>query len=177
MEKKLTVWSAVGFALLYFVCIFGAAFLGFIAPTGWVLAPVVGAFLGAFPYRWLALRWHRFGLGTLLAAVVGVLCLAMGEMDVTRCLLVLCFGVLSDVVRLFAKDVVAYPVLAVGNLALIIYLWTKTEWYHAGAVEEMGQRYADGLMAFATPQWLCLDVVLIAVMAVVGFVLAKRWIK
>lgn len=178
MDKKTNIWAVAGFILLYFIAVFAAEFIGFAAPLCWVLAPALGAFLAAFPYRWLSLRWKGFGLGTTLAAVFSLLCLAMGEMDWCRVVFMVGFGLLSDVVRLLTKkDCIAYPVLAIGNLAAIVYLWTRTEWYHQGAIEEMGQSYADGLVNFATPLWLCIDIVLIAALAVCGLALAKRWIK
>lgn len=178
MDKKTSIWAIIGFVLLYFVAVFAAEFIGFASPLCWVLAPALGALLAAFPYRWLAFRWKGFALGTMLSAVVALLSLAMGEMDVCRGLFLLGFGLLSDGVRfLTKKDVIAYPVLAVGNLATIVYLWARTEWYHAGALEEMGQAYADGLMTYATPLWLCLDIMIIATVAVLGYKLATSWIK
>lgn len=178
MDKKTSIWAIAGFIFLYFVAVFAAEFIGFAAPLCWVFAPVLGALLAAFPYRWLSLRWKGFGLGITLAAVVGLLSLAMGEMDWCRVVLIIGFGLLSDIVRLLTKkDAVAYPVLAVGNIATIVYLWARTDWYYAGALEEMSQSYADGLMTFATPLWLCIDIVLIAALAVWGYALAKRWIK
>ena len=62
MDNKLTSWDATGFVVLYFVAVFAAEFVGFIHPVCWVLAPAVGSFFGAFPYRWISLRWHKFGL-------------------------------------------------------------------------------------------------------------------
>jgi len=176
--KKLNLWGAIAFVVLYFVAVFGSAFIGFIAPFCWVLFPALAAFLAAFAYRWLSLRWKKFGLGTVLAAVVGIACFAMGEMQIGQALTVIAFGLLSDVTRLFTKkDGLAYPLLAIGNLAWIVPLWTKPERYHTGAIEEMGQEYADALMTYSTTMWFCIAVVAIILMAILGYQLAKRWIK
>jgi len=177
MDKKLTFWGVALFAILYFVAVFAAAFLGFAGPAGWVLFPALAALLAVFSYRWLALRWKRFGLGAVLAGIVAVLCFAMGEMTLPYALVVLGAGLLSDVVAYTGKDWLSYPVLALGNIAWILPLWTKTEWYYSGAVEEMGKEYADALIPMATTGWLCIALVAIVVMAEVGLWISKKCIK
>lgn len=176
--KILNLWGAIAFVVIYFVAVFVSAFIGFAAPVCWVLFPALAAFLAAFPYRWLSQRWKKFGLGTVLAAVVGLVCFAMGEMNFGRALIVIAFGLLSDVTRLFTnKESLSYPLLAIGNLAWILPFWIKTEWYYKGAIEEMGQAYADTLMNYSTTIWLFISIISIIVMAVLGFQVAKRWIK
>ncbi len=178
MDKKLTFWSATGFVVLYFVLVFAAEFIGFIHPVCWVFAPALGALLGALPYRWLSLRWHKFGLGTVLAAVFALLMLAMGEVDATRLLIIVGFGLLSDLVRLAVKkDSVSYPVLALGNIAMIVYLWTRKEWYLQGAAEEVGQAYADAMAPLQSTLWFVIAVVAIVIAAEAGLWIAKKLIK
>lgn len=176
--KKFNVFGVIVFVLLYFAAVFASAFIGFAAPVCWVLFPALGAFWASFPYRWLSQRWRKFGLGTVLAAVLGLICLALGEMDVVHALIVIGFGLASDVLRLFTnKEGLAYPLLAIGNLAWILPLWTKPDWYHEGAIEEMGQAYADALMSYSSALWFCIALLAIIVMAILGYQLAKRWIK
>ena len=137
MDKKLTFLGATGFVVLYFVAVFAAEFIGFAHPVCWMLAPALGAFLGALPYRWLSLRWHKFGLGTVLSAVFGLLMMAMGEVDLTCLAVIVGFGVLSDLVRMVVKrDGITYPILALGNIAEIINLWIRKAWYLQGAAED-----------------------------------------
>ena len=178
MVKKLTSWSTTGFVVLYFVAVFAAEFIGFAHPVCWVLAPALGALLGALPYRWLSLRWHGFGLGTVLSAVFGLLMMAMGEVDLTRLAIIVGCGVLSDLVRLgVKKDAVTYPILALGNIAEIIYLWTRKEWYLQGAAEEVGQAYADAMVPLQSTLWLVVALVAIVVAAECGLWIAKKIIK
>ena len=163
---------------MYFVAVFAAEFIGFIHPVCWVLAPALGALLAAIPWRWLAVRWHRFGLGTTLAAVFGLLMLAMGEFDLLRLFFCVGFGLLSDLVRLAVKrDGVVYPVLALGNMANIVYLWTRKAWYLEGAAEECGQAYADAMASLQNTLWLIIAVAAVIVLAEVGLWIAKRIIK
>ena len=178
MDKKLTLLGAAGFAVLYFVAVFAAAFIGFLHPVCWLLAPALGALLAAYPYRWLSLRWHGFGLGTTLSAVFGLLMLAMGEFDVARLAICVGFGLLSDIVRLGVKrDSVTYPLLALGNIASIIYMWTRKAWYLQGAADECGQAYADAMAPLQSTLWLMIAIIAIVVAAECGLWIVKRIIK
>ena len=178
MDKKLTFWGATGFVVLYFVAAFAAEFIGFAHPVCWMLAPALGALLGALPYRWLSLRWHKFGLGTVLSAVFGLLMMAMGEVDLTCLAVIVGFGVLSDLVRMgVKKDGVTYPILALGNIAEIIYLWTRKAWYLQGAAEEMGQAYADAMASLQSTLWFVVALVGIVAAAECGLWIAKKIIK
>ena len=178
MNKKLTFWSAAGFVVLYFVAVLASEFIGFIHPVCWLLAPALGALLGALPYRWLALRWDNFGLGTVLAAVFGGLMAVLGEFDLVQVSTCIGCGLVSDVVRLGTKrDCVAYPVLALGNIAPIIYMWTRKAWYLEGAANEVGQAYADAMAPLQTTLWFIIAVVAIVAAAECGLWIAKKIIK
>ena len=178
MDKKLTFWGAAGFAVLYFVAVFVAEFIGFAHPVCWLLAPALGALLGALPYRWLSVRWRKFGLGTVLSAVFSLLMLALGEMDLLRLAVCVGFGLLSDVVRLgVRRDCVTYPLLALGNIAGILYMWTRKAWYLQGAANEMGQAYADAMAPLQNTLWLRIALVAIVLLAEAGLWIARRIIK
>ena len=178
MDKRLTFWGATGFVVLYFVAVFAAEFIGFLHPVCWLLAPALGALLAALPYRWLSLRWHKFGLGTMLSAVFSLLMLAMGEFDLTRLAICIGCGLVSDLVRLAVKkDCIAYPILALGNIATIIYMWTRKAWYLQGAADEVSQAYADAMAPLQSTLWLVIALVAIVVLAECGLWIAKRIIK
>ena len=178
MNKKLTFWGATGFVVLYFVAVFAAEFIGFAHPVCWILAPALGALLGALPYRWLSLRWHKFGLGTVLSSVFGLLMMAMGEMDLICLAVIVGFGVLSDLVRMgVKKDGITYPILALGNIAEIINLWMRKAWYLQGAAEEMGQAYADAMASLQSTLWFVVALVAIVVAAECGLWIAIKIIK
>lgn len=114
----------------------------------------------------------------MLSAVFGLLMMAMGEVDLTRLAIIVSFGVLSDLVRLgVKKDDVTYPLLALGNIAEIIYLWTRKAWYLHGAAEEVGQAYADAMAPLQSSLWLVVALVAIVVAAECGLWIAKKLIK
>lgn len=185
MANKLTFWGAVGFVALYFVAVFAAEFIGFVHPVCWVLAPALGALLGALPYRWLSLRWRGMGLGTVLAAVFGLLMMAMGEVDLQRLGIIVGFGLLSDAARRIMSskcvtrdsDFICYTILAMGDIALIIYLWTRKAWYLQGAAEEMGQAYADAMVPLQSGLWLVVALAAIIAAAIGGIYVAKRLLR
>lgn len=173
----------LGFAALYVVTIFMTAFLGFLAPWAWVFFPVVAALIGALSYYCTAIRWQKFGVGTLLAVALAAFLLAVGECDLSKALLMLLAGVLSDVVRqligysTLKGQSLAYPVLSIGVIAWILPLWTRTEWYYQGATEEIGVDYANGLMMFASPWWLLAVILTTAVAGYLGIRFASKVIK
>ena len=68
--SKISYLRTLGFAALYVVTIFMTAFLGFFAPWAWVFFPVVAALIGALSYYCTAIRWQKFGVGTLLAVAL-----------------------------------------------------------------------------------------------------------
>ena len=181
--KKINYFSIVGFTALYVVTVFATAFLGFLHPVCWAGFPVVAALLGAFSYLCAASRWQGFGAGAFLGLALGLFLLATREGGLSVAIITIVAGLLSDVVRLFAGltskkgAVMAYPVLSIGVIGWILPLWTRPQWYHDGAVEEMGFEYAEGLMPLA--QWWVLLLLIIATMAFgyIGIRLVISWMK
>lgn len=167
--------SILGLAVLYVVLVFACAFIGFLGPWCWVVVfPALAALLGAIPYFAAALRWQKFGVATLLSLTLGAFVYATGECDLIGASLMLLAGVLADVIRLLTGNdtkcgvSLAYPVLSLGVMAWNMKLWTDTAWYYQGAVDEMGQAYADSLMQLASLWVLVLTIVLTLVMGYVG---------
>ena len=182
MEKKSLKWySALGMGLLYMAMVFAACFFGFIGPACWTFFPVIAALLGAGAYFWLAARWQKFGVGTFAAVLVCLFCLATGEAAgfLSKAIIV-AGGIIADVVKLIVGNAskkglyAAYPFLAIGNIGWIVNLWTRPQWYIDGAVEEMGQTYADGIAKLQNPGILCLCIVLTAAVAVLGIWLCGK---
>jgi len=173
----------VGFSILYAVCVFLCAFLGFLHPVCWVGFPILAAFVAAFPYFKVASRLQTFGAGLLCAVFLAFFLLVTGELKTLEAIIMLGAGIVSDIIRmaLGSKTVkgamVAYPVLALGNISWILPLWTRTDWYYSGAVEEMGKDYAEGLMPLASTASLCTVIVLTVVLGYLGIRLASGWMK
>ena len=180
-KKVLSVWYWLGMGLLYFIAVFASCFIGFIHPVCWAYYSVLAAILAAGPYFWLAARWQKFGVGTFCSLLVCLFCLATGEAGgwLSKVLFVGC-GILSDVIRLALGNgsrkalFIAYPVLAIGNIGWIIRLWSAPEWYYQGALDEMSEAYANGILALQTPGHLIAAIVLTAAVAVLGIWLSTK---
>ena len=126
----------------------------------------------------MALRWPKFGAGTLLGLVFGLFLLVTGEGDVVTLGIMTAAGVVSDVVRkLTDRLAYAYPVLAIGVISWLLPLWTRTEWYHDAAAEELGIDYANGLMLLANWWGLLLLTAVTAFMGYLGIRLVAKCIK
>lgn len=173
--KKINYLSTVGFVALYVVTVFATAFLGYLHPLCWVGFPALAALLGAFSYYHVCLRWQQSGAATLLGFAFGLLLLVTGEGDVLTLGIMTAAGILSDVVlKLTHRPAYAYPVLAIGVISWLLPLWTRTQWYHDGAAEELGIDYADGLMLLANWWGILLLIVVTALMGYLGVRLINK---
>ena len=173
--NKINYLSIVGFIALYVVTVFATAFLGYLHPLCWVGFPVLAALLGAYSYYHVALRWQQFGAGTLLGLAFGLLLLVTGEGDVSTLCIMTIAGVVSDIVRkLTDRPAYAYPLLAIGVISWLLPLWTRTQWYHDGAAEELGIDYAEGLMILANWWGLLLVVAITALASYLGIRLVEK---
>lgn len=176
--NKINYFSILGFTALYVVTVFATAFFGYLHPFCWVGFPALAALLGAYSYYHVAMRWPKFGAGTLLGLVFGLFLLVTGEGDVLTLGIMTVAGVVSDIVcKLTSRLGYAYPVLAIGVISWLLPLWTRTQWYHDGAAEELGNDYADGLMLLANWWGLLLITAVTAFMGYLGIRLVARCIK
>lgn len=180
-NKTLTWYAALGMGVCYLIAVFASCFIGFLSPVCWAFFAVSAAILAVGPFLWLASRWQKFGVGTLCAALVCLFCLITGEASgfLSKAIILAC-GILADCIRQWLGNdtrkalYAAYPVLAIGNIGWLINLWTRPQWYLDGAVEEMGQAYADGIASLQHPWVLVLCVVLTAGVAIISLWLAEK---
>ena len=85
---------------------------------------------------------------------------------------------MSDLLRLAKnKDCLTYLILALGNIAMIVYMWTRKAWYLQGAAEEVGQSYADAMVPLQSTLWFVIATVAIIVAAEAGLWISKKLIK
>ena len=183
MSKTNYLWGIAGFAILYVLCVYASAFLGFTGPEGWVFFPSLAAFVGAFSYLWIAARWQRFGAGFLLSLLLAVFLLISGEVYWSEGVLVVTVGLFSDLLRLWVGNSTkrgiryAYTLLSLQVMSCLVPLWTRPEWYYQGAIEEEGVAYADRLIQFSTGWWFVAAFTATALMGYAGIRLAIRWMR
>ncbi len=184
MKDTIKFFSIFGMGLLYVVLVLLSCFPGFLHPVLWVYFPVLGALMGAFPFYWIASRWQKFGVGTLLGVMLCLFCIITGEAQgvFSRLMMIMC-GVIADIVRLCVGNsskkglYISYPFLAIGSSGWIIRLWTHPDWYYENAIEEMGTEYADTLATFSNPLCYLLLVFLTAASSCLGIWLASKALK
>lgn len=180
MKKSSSLLGIIGFAVLYALSVFLCAFIGFLHPVCWVGFPVLAAFLGAYSYYKVASRTKCFGVGVLLAAVLAITLLALREICLPAAGIMLAAGLASDIVRQVMGNkqskalFCAYPVLSAGVMGWLHPLWTDNQWYHEGAIKEMGADYAEGLMTLSSPLFLCLFVVLTLIAGYIGIRIVEK---
>lgn len=180
-NNHLKWWQAVLMVLLYLLLVFAGNFIGFAGPVFWIFAPVLCGFLAVGAYFYLAARWQNFGVGTCLAIVLLLVCALFGEAKgVLPRVIIVCAGILSDVVRLLLGNstrkalLFAYPVLALSNLCIVVRLWTSPQWYYQGAIDEMGPSYADKLLSLQSPLYLVAVILFTIAAAAVGVLLTAK---
>ncbi len=182
MEKKaITWWQFLGMGLLYIILVLAASFTGFLSPTCWAYYSVLAALLAVGPYYWISARWQKFGTGTFLALMLLLFCIATGESKgaLSR-IMILAGGILADLVRMWVGNdskkgmYAAYPLLAIGNIGWVIRIWSTPDWYIQGAIDEMGQTYADGIARMQTPGHLIAVIILTAAVAAISISLCSK---
>ena len=166
-----TAVKCVLFALLYILIVYASLCLGYLHPFFWAYAATISAWFAAIPYLYLASKRNGFGVGTVLALLVALACMAAGEGTLLNYAVILVLGVVSDLIRAACggdtlKGVrTAYPVFALIPFGRTMVLWTDRANELAADAEEMGAAYSE-TMAKVTPVWM------LAVMLVVTLLLA-----
>lgn len=178
------VLSIIGLEALYFLILFGCAFLGFVSPFCWIYQPVVSAFLAATPILIVCKHWQKFGGVLILSGIFSILMILMGEVGHTiQILAIIVVLLLAEAIRYLGKysrnsNRLGYAVAALVPVCQLLLLWTDTEFYYSGAVEEMGSvSYAEGLMTFANPIGLLALIVCTLIAGYCGALVSEKIFK
>lgn len=171
--------------VIYFVLAGAPSFLGFVSPVLWMYYPIISAVLAATPVLWAGARWEKFGAVCLFGLVWAVLGIVLGELSfVDQILPAIAGPFVAELVRLavgYHKQFglrLAYAITSLGPVWQIITIWTQTDYYYAGAVEEMGSvEYADALVSLATPVNLVVLIVLTLVAGYLGALVSEKLFK
>lgn len=160
----------------------GAEFLGFKSPLLWVYFSVVAGLLAASPLMAFASKTTKPGAVAAFPILYLVIMAVLGE--VSQGIVAIFFVIICCAAELVRKLVrsekqmglrLGYAVSAVAHGMFLLPLWTKTEWYYEGAIEEMGsQAYADALMKYATPLGLIAQIVLTFAAGYIGAIIAEK---
>lgn len=148
------------YSVLYIVLIFCVECLGFIGPFWWAYNAGIATLVAWIAYRPL-FKLMSYGAALLPVGLLALLSYMMGEADMLYILIALTAALLSEALRTilskkgeFSTYVVSYMLFALVPYASTLRMWVDRDASYPIAVEEMGQAYADTLMAI-TPMWAC----------------------
>jgi hypothetical protein len=183
MKQRAVNFGVVGvYSIMYVFIAFLVAFLGFLTPFGWVYSSVFTAVLGAFPYYKATSAFRSFGVSAIMMAFFALFLLVSDESDWERAVILVGSGVLSDLVRMLLGNtkaigaVISYPIMAIGNIAWPLPMWTNPELYYELTAEELGYEYAKVLKTYMTWDTFSIVVILTIVSAVVSAQLAVHFV-
>lgn len=168
---KVSVKNVAGiiiYAVVYIAIIYGSLCLGYLHPFFWVYASVVSSLFAAIPYLYLTSKWHKFGVGTLLAVLMAGACMLAGEGTALNYVTIIGTGILVDVIRTLVgngqiKGVRAtYPLFALLPFGRTMVIWTDRENEIAGQIAEMGAEYGKTMEA-VTPYWMLVFMIFLTI--------------
>ena len=186
-----TKWSGkeigvtIGYAVLLLLCYFASDCLGFFGPFFWVYGVPIMLLVAGIPYFYIAAREQRYGTFTIVGVLFLLYGIVGGVLSNVPYLVCVLIGVfVPDLVRMamgydsFVGTLVSYLVFAIARVGAQINVWVMPEWCHGQAIEEMGEDYADALIANNAGALKCvLFLVAVLVAAALGAYIAKAVLR
>jgi len=171
--------------VIYFVLMFAPMFTGFLSPTLWFFYPVLSALISAAPLMWVASKCRRIGGVAMFPLVWYLLLVIMGELGFAERLITpLIIIIMAEIARWkigYEKQIgirIAYAISSLVTAVQHLIIWTRTDFYYEGAVEEMGStEYADAITAFGTPGYILLLFALTFCVGYLGAIIAEKIFK
>lgn len=143
------------FTAVYFVIIFGSAFVGVIAPWAMFVGFFIGILLGGPVLVLLAVRSPAFGTMTLTGLLIALLMVLTGHfwgLLIIAPLLGLAFDAIMRAGRHRPIWVaVGYAVFSLWYLGPLLPIFFNSDAYFAETAESMGAGYAEAMKALFTP--------------------------
>lgn len=171
--------------VVYFILMFLPMFLGFASPVLWFFYPVFSAFIAATPLLMGAKSWKGYGGVAAFPFFWYVLMILMGELKfVERVITPIIVIALAEVARAYiGRDKqmglrISYAIASLVAVMQHLIIFTRTDYYYDGAVEEMGStEYADAIIKFAEPGYFVLLIVLTLVVGYLGAIVSEKIFK
>lgn len=156
------------YAVLYIAIIYGSLCLGYLHPFFWVYASVVSSLFAGIPFLYITSKWHKFGVGTLLAVLMAGACMLAGEGTALNYVTIIVTGIVVDVIRsAIGNDRIAgvraaYLLFALLPFGRTMVIWTDRANEIAGQAAEMGEAYGKTMEAI-TSWWMLIFMILLTV--------------
>lgn len=171
-------------ALIYLALAFLGSSSGLIHPACFAYAGTVLAFLWSFIYFYAAANWQRFGVATIMNAVVLAACLILGEGNVALYVILGGVTVLSELIRFLLKydtirgTVWSYIPMGLSFFGYVAHWWTETEGSLEEALEEMPEGYALKMENVINSNiGIVMAVIIALILGYVGITLAQKLMK
>lgn len=182
MKKGLQV---VLLLAIYFLLMFFPMFMGFASATLWFFYPVVAALLAATPLMWWASKQQKLGAVAIFPLVWYLLMLLMGELAFPeRMVAPVVIIVLAEIMRRvigYGEQKALRLSYAASSLVTAmqhLIIFTRTDYYYEGAVEEMGSvEYAEKIVGYAKPGYLILLLVFTFGAGYLGALISEKIFK
>lgn len=184
MKQKIQAKDLINvgiFTAIMFVVSMAVAMLGYI-PIFIPLLSVLVPLIGGIPFMLFLTKVKKFGLVTIMAALIGIIIGLMG-MGVWVILTAPLFGVLADLVFKSGgyvsvkKSILGYGIFSmwvIGNFIPIVI--TRSNYYEM-LISGYGQEYADTLMGYM-PDWSLLPLLVACfVSGLLGALLGRSLLK
>ena len=184
MKQKIQAKDLINvgiFTAIMFVVSMAVAMLGYI-PIFIPLLSVLVPLIGGIPFMLFLTKVKKFGLVTIMAALIGIIIGLMG-MGVWVILTAPLFGVLADLVFKSGgyvsvkKSILGYGIFSmwvIGNFIPIVI--TRSNYYEM-LISGYGQEYADTLMGYM-PDWSLLPLLAACfVSGLLGALLGRSLLK
>ncbi|CVH75785.1 hypothetical protein BN3662_01171 [Clostridiales bacterium CHKCI006] len=169
------------YTALYIVALFVASVAN-VTPFTFMFYPAVASLLGAVFFIMLATKIQKVGAIIIWGIIVGLLYMVLG-MGMT-----LPFAIVGAIIAQiiitktgytnFKMTTLAYIIVSVFFIGGYAQLFVTTESYLAESVNRgLSQEFVDGLASYATVPFLIIMIVVSAVFALLGCLLAKKILK
>lgn len=168
------------YTAVYFIVIFAVSMIGII-PIFYVFLSVLVALIAGIPFILFLSKVKRFGMITLMAAIIGVLVSLTGY-SFSLFFFALIFGLIADIIfNLMPKTKTAYvTAYTIFNLWMIGYyypIFIANEKYFDYTRETSGVEYANQLESLL-PSWTLIPIIIgTAIAAIIGGVIGTRALR
>ena len=169
------------FATIYIVVKIIVGFVGVI-PILCVILPMITAIVCGPIYMLFITKTEKFGMITILAAVVGAVMMIAGYGWPTLVISFIC-GLITDFItksgdyKKFSKILIGYMVFSQWGVALLAPIWMQGDAYFEDLSVTMGAEFAESFRALTPPWVIPVLMVGIAIAAVIGGFFGKKVMK
>ncbi|WDV44362.1 MptD family putative ECF transporter S component [Clostridiaceae bacterium M8S5] len=184
MNNKMNVKDLISigiFTVLYFIMFFISGTTGYI-PIFVAVLPLILGILTGIPFILFITKVNKFGMVTIMGALVGALSFLIGRGWMALVGAVVC-GIIADLIfksgdyKSWPKIVIGTAVFNIWIVAAMLPLWLMREAYFAAQKGVASQEYLDAINALL-PNWMLPGSIILAIVGgVIGAYIGRATLK